>query len=145
MSTVSLKRKSSGLITKYIRYFENPMSILSAARKGLKPDAVFDFMTLSGFPPTTIEKLLNKSIRTFNNYRDNETSLDPTTSEKLLRLFSLYQRGSIVFGSVEEFSKWIAEPAFGLGNHTPQNLLDTITGILLVDEELARIEYGDIG
>ena len=144
MSTVSLKRKSSGLITKYIRYFEDPMSILSAARKGLKPEAVFDFITLSGFPTSTIEKLLNKSIQTFNNYRDNETSLDPTTSEKLLRLFSLYQRGSIVFGTVEDFNKWIAEPAFGLGNQPPQHLLDTITGIQLVDEELARIEYGDI-
>ena len=144
MSTVSLKRKSSGLITKYIRYFEDPMSILSAARKGLKPEAVFDFITLSGFPASTIEKLLNKSIKTFNNLRDNDTSLDPTTSEKLLRLFSLYQRGSIVFGTVEDFNKWIAEPAFGLGNQAPQNLLDTITGIQLVDEELARIEYGDI-
>ena len=49
-----------------------------------------------------------------------------------------------MFGSIEEFNKWIAEPAFGLGNKTPQDLLDTITGIELVGEELTRIEYGDL-
>jgi uncharacterized protein (DUF2384 family) len=38
----------------------------------------------------------------------------------------------------------MAEPAFGLGNLVPGNLLDTITGIELITEELTRIAYGDL-
>jgi putative toxin-antitoxin system antitoxin component (TIGR02293 family) len=145
MSTATVKKKQpSTLVSKYVKYFDNPISILSTSKKGLKAEAVFDFISISGFPTVRVEQLLNKTLKTFNNYKENDTSLDATTSEKLLMLFSLYHRGSIVFGSLEEFNKWITEPAFGLGKQLPQDLLDTITGIQLVDDELARIEYGDL-
>jgi putative toxin-antitoxin system antitoxin component (TIGR02293 family) len=83
-------------------------------------------------------------MKTFTSYQKNKTALDPVISEKLLKIFSLYQKGVTVFGTVDEFNLWLAAPAFGLGKAVPKDLLDTITGIDLVSEELSRIEHGDL-
>jgi putative toxin-antitoxin system antitoxin component (TIGR02293 family) len=114
------------------------------AKKGLRPQAVFDFISLSELSNLLVEKALNKTLKTFIAYKTANTTLDPIVSEKLLKLFSLYDKGLTVFGNAREFNKWMAEPAFGLGNLVPGNLLDTITGIELITEELTRIAYGDL-
>lgn len=132
------------ILSKYEKSFDNSISILLQAKKGLKAQAVFDFISISQFSNQLIEQLLKKTLKTFTTYKDQNTLLDSAVSEKLLKLFALYDKGISVFGTKEEFNKWIGEPAFGLGNQVPQTLLDTITGIDLVGEELARIEYGDL-
>lgn len=145
MSMIQIERERAGLVLeKYQKSFDNSITLLLHAKKGLKPEAVFDFITLSQYSGQIIERLLNKTIKTFTSYKIHNQSLDPTVSEKLLKLFALYEKGISVFGSTPEFNKWMAEPAFGLGNQTPQTILDTITGIELVGEELTRIEYGDL-
>ena len=144
MSTVITNVKTATVLSKYAKAFDNTISILVNSKKGLKPQAIFDFISLTEFPAAHIEKILNKTVKTFNNYKRNNTSLDPVVSEKLLKLFYLYDKGVTTFGTLGEFNKWMGEPAFGLGNQVPQNLLDTITGIELVAEELTRIQYGDL-
>jgi putative toxin-antitoxin system antitoxin component (TIGR02293 family) len=69
----------------------------------------------------------------------------PAASNKMtLSTLVLYEKGLIIFGSTEEFTKWMSTPAFGLGNQKPKDLLNTITGINLITEELTRVEYGDL-
>jgi putative toxin-antitoxin system antitoxin component (TIGR02293 family) len=145
MITMAVENKKAGnMLAKYGPSFDNAITLLLSAKKGLKPEAVFDFITISQFSTTLVEQLLNKTIKTFTKYKEQHTLLDATISEKLLKLFALYDKGVSVFGSIDEFNKWMAEPAFGLGNQVPLNLLDTITGIEMVGEELTRIEYGDL-
>lgn len=144
MNTIAATQKAQNVLLKYEKSFRNSIALLSTAQKGLNPQAVFDFISLSMLSPTLVEKSLAKTIKTFTSYKINNSSLDAVTSEKLLKLFKLYGKGVTIFGSAEEFNKWMAEPAFGLGNQLPQNLLDTITGVELVSEELTRIEYGDL-
>jgi len=145
MNTIASEhKKADSLLSKYEKSFDNSISILLNAKKGLKAQAVFDFILISQFSNQLIEQLLKKTLKTFTNYKDQNTLLDSAISEKLLKLFALYDKGVSVFGSIEEFNKWMAEPAFGLGNQIPSSLLDTITGIDLVGEELTRIEYGDL-
>ena len=143
MNTIRAKEPSS-ILTKYQKSFNDNITLVAASKKGLLPQAVFDFISLSDFSFPHVEKMLNKTIKTFTSYKKNKTPLDPVLSEKLLKFFSLYNKGQSVFGSIDEFNKWLAEPSFGLGNMIPQDLLDTITGIQLVSEELTRIEYGDL-
>src|SRR6266542_3926864 len=141
MGTISTENKrANNVLAKYEKSFENPISILLNSRKGLKPQAVFDFIVVSQFSNHLIEQLLKKTIKTFTNYKEYNTLLDSAISEKLLKLFALYDKGIAVFSSVEEFNKWMEVPSFGLGNQIPRNILDTITGIDLVGEELTRIE-----
>jgi putative toxin-antitoxin system antitoxin component (TIGR02293 family) len=131
-------------LVKYEKFYGSAIAILINAKNGLKPQAVFDFMTLSEFPNNVIEQLLNKTLKTLTSYKQNNTTLDAVISEKLLKLFALYDKGMLIFGNAGEFNKWLAEPAFGIGNMVPNTILDTITGIDLVNEELVRIEYGDL-
>lgn len=143
MNTIRSK-ESSGILTKYQKSFNDNITLVTVSKKGLLPQAVFDFISLTDFSFPYVEKVLNKTIKTFTSYKKNKTPLDPVLSEKLLKFFALYSQGQSVFGSIDEFNKWLAEPSFGLGNTVPQDLLDTITGIQLVSEELTRIEYGDL-
>jgi putative toxin-antitoxin system antitoxin component (TIGR02293 family) len=132
------------VLSRYEPFFQNNIALLTKAKKGLSADAVFDFMLISDLPNEHVETALNKSVKTFQNYREKKTALDAPTSEKLLRLFSLYRKGADVFGSLNAFIEWLSRPAYGLGNQVPQTLMDTITGLDLITEELVRIEYGDL-
>ena len=62
----------------------------------------------------------------------------------MLKLFSLFKKGEIVFGNSDEFQKWIEKPAYGLGYKIPKELMQTPAGIDLIMDELIRIEYGDL-
>ena len=73
-----------------------------------------------------------------------DLKLDAALSEKLLKSFALFDKGTSLFGSAEGFHEWLNLPAYGLGNQIPFELMDTITGISLIEEELIRIEYGDL-
>lgn len=138
------ENKTGNILLKYQRFFNNNIALVANSKKGLKPQAVFDLISLSQFSFPFIEKVLNKTMKTFTSYKKNETALDPVISEKLLKIFSLYDKGLNVFGTIAEFNQWLSTPAFGLGKSVPRELLDTITGIELVSEELTRIEYGDL-
>jgi putative toxin-antitoxin system antitoxin component (TIGR02293 family) len=140
----TFRAKDENILTKYQKSYNDNITLAVVSRKGLLPQAVFDFISLTDFSFPYIEKVLNKTIKTFTSYKKNKTPLDPVLSEKLLKFFALYNKGRSVFGSVDEFNRWLAEPAFGLGNMIPKDLLETITGIELVSQELTRIEYGDL-
>ncbi len=146
MAVEAINKKDVGkLLSRYEAHYQDNISLETMASRGLKPEAVFDFISLADLPNSIIETTLNKSLKTFQNYKVNKSLLDATTSEKLLKLFALYSKGIEVFGSVDAFSEWLSKPAYGLGNKVPQDLIGTMTGIDLINEELIRIEYGDLG
>ena len=145
MATASVNHpQKENLFGKYRKSFENPVALLLTAKKGLKASAVFDFISFSKLANEHVEHLLNKTIKTFTSYKTNNVVLDATTSEKLLKLFALYDKGLTVFATSEEFNEWLSTQSFGLGGQVPETLLDTITGINMVNEELVNIEYGDL-
>jgi putative toxin-antitoxin system antitoxin component (TIGR02293 family) len=135
---------SEKVLVKYEPYFRNDITRLIAAKEGLSPQAVVDFLSLSGLPQQLVKQVFNTSIKTFRRYLRQNKLLNASTSEKLLRLYALYQRGLIVFGSAEAFTEWLMKPAFGIGNLVPLTILDTATGIKLINEELVRIANGDL-
>jgi putative toxin-antitoxin system antitoxin component (TIGR02293 family) len=57
---------------------------------------------------------------------------------------ALFEHGTDVFGSVESFRRWLDKPAYGLDNQVPFALLHTSGGMDLIQDELIRIEYGDL-
>lgn len=138
------KQDPEKVLARYEPYFRNDIALLFQAKKGLKPKAVFDFIHLSSLPQETVELVFNKSMKTFQNYLEKDTVLDAGTSEKLLKLFALYRKGTEVFGSIDAFGEWLSKPAYGVGHAIPYSIMDTATGIDLVNEELVRIEYGDL-
>jgi putative toxin-antitoxin system antitoxin component (TIGR02293 family) len=132
------------VLKKYEKQYDNSIALFMSSKKGLAPDAVFDLIKVTLLSIQTIESILYVTLKTLTNYKQRKTNLDASMSEKVLSIFALYKKGITVFGSVDEFNKWMAVPAFGLGQQRPNDLLDTITGINLISEELTRIEYGDL-
>ena len=115
-----------------------------SSKKGLDPQAAFDLIALTLLTGPMIESILYVTMKTLRNFKNCKTHLNAAISEKNLSIFALYEKGISIFGSVEEFNKWMSAPSYGLGGQRPNDLLDTMTGINLIIEELTRIEYGHL-
>lgn len=124
--------------------YSNPISLLTSSKKGLDAKAAMDFLNLSGFSQEQFQETFKTTVKTIQNYDRQDLKLDASLSEKLLKSFALFEKGIEVFGCAEAFHDWLNVSAYGLGNQIPFEMMDTITGIGLIEEELIRIAYGDL-
>lgn len=90
-----------------------------------------------------IAQILHLSSKTLRNYEIEHKKLSPTTSEQVLKLQRMAEKGKEVFGDPKAFLRWLKKPAYGLEERIPMKLLQTSGGIDLVIEELDWIAYGD--
>ena len=114
------------------------------SKQGLNAKAALDFISLSGFTQDEFQETFNTTVKTIQNHVTRQSTLDAALSEKLLKSFELFDKGVEIFGTADNFHRWLNKPAFGLGYQVPITLMDTITGIRLIKEELIRIEFGDL-
>lgn len=126
----------------YRQSYSNDISLLNRSKKGLSPNAALDFLSLSGFSADEFQDTFKTTVKTIQNHATRELTLDAALSEKLLKSFELFDKGIELFGTADYFHQWLQKPAYGLGRQIPVELMDTITGIKLIMEELIRIEYG---
>ncbi|MFC3560651.1 type II RES/Xre toxin-antitoxin system antitoxin [Pedobacter jamesrossensis] len=128
----------------YQAMYANPVALLSNSKRGLAAKAALDFISISGFTYDEFQTTFKTTVKTIQNYAIQDLKLDASLSEKLLKSFALFKKGIEVFGSASAFHQWLNTSAFGLGNQIPFSLMDTFTGITLIEEELIRIEFGDL-
>ena len=128
----------------YRSLYTDDISLLNQSKKGLDAKAALDFLSLSGFTQDEFQETFKTTVKTIQNHVTRELTLDASLSEKLLKSFALFDKGAEIFGSASNFHQWLNTPAYGLGNQLPFDLMDTITGIRLIEEELIRIEFGDL-
>jgi putative toxin-antitoxin system antitoxin component (TIGR02293 family) len=65
------------------------------------------------------------------------------TSEETLRIQYQFEQAVAVFGSEEEAKRWLTNPAYGLEDQRPIDLLDTEPGAMRVRDYLGAIECGN--
>lgn len=138
------KNLLSDVLGHYQIMYSNPITVFTNSKKGLSPKAALDFLFISGFTHIEFQEVFKTTVKTIQNYIVQDLKLDSMLSEKLLKSFALFDKGVDVFGSGQEFYQWLHTSSYGLGNQIPFDLMDTITGINLVEEELIRIEFGDL-
>ncbi|RYE28766.1 MAG: DUF2384 domain-containing protein [Sphingobacteriaceae bacterium] len=143
-NTLPKKSMVKEALTVYQALCADPISLLSNSKKGLDAQAAIDFLNLSGFTQEEFQETFKTTVKTIQNYNRHELKLDAATSEKLLKSFVLFEKGIEVFGSAKDFNDWLHQSAFGLGNQIPLEMMDTITGIGLIEDEIVRIAYGDL-
>lgn len=131
-------------MVRYQSMYANPVSLLANSKKGLSAKAALDFISISGFTYDEFQETFKTTVKTIQNYAVQDLKLDASLSEKLLKSFALFKKGITVFGSASAFHQWLNTNAYGLGNQIPFTLMDTFTGISLIEEELIRIEFGDL-
>ena len=141
---MSVKTKSRSVLKGYVNHHEDRFWLVEEAVAGVPANAVYDLIGLTHLKKEFLVGMLNISSKTLDRYRKTEKRLTPSASELILKLYTLYQKGEKIFGTPDEFRKWIEEPAYGLGYKVPITMLQTSAGIDLIMDELIRIEYGDL-
>lgn len=124
-------------------HYHSKMELVELAREGVKATTINRLAELLKITKKQASEFFHFSERTLNDYIKKDKVLDPDSSEKILKMFSLYLFGCKVFESSDRFINWLSKPSFGLRNKKPTTLLSSSDGIDLIQEELSRIEYGD--
>lgn len=121
--------------------FQDENKLIIASRDGITKKAYFEIVESTGINIGTFAQVTHVTTRTLQRKKPNEL-LSPESSERAILIGKVYFKGEQVFGEKEKFKAWMKRPNSALNGKIPNELLDTITGIGLVNDELLRIEYG---
>ncbi|ESY29366.1 DUF2384 domain-containing protein [Mesorhizobium sp. M1148] len=94
-------------------------------------------------PADAFETAFGMSERTFQRRKaDHSKTLSREQGSRTWNFAKLLTKATSVLGTQEEAEKWMIEPAMGLDNRRPIDLLATAAGTALVQEFLERLDYG---
>jgi putative toxin-antitoxin system antitoxin component (TIGR02293 family) len=120
---------------------KDTLSIIHAARKGIRATVFYSFAAVTNISEKDLAALLHVHPRTISNYRDNNKYFNPVESEHLLKLISLFAKGEQLFGTIDQFNNWLAQPHWDK-KETALEWLSTPGGVDLISDELDRLAYG---
>jgi putative toxin-antitoxin system antitoxin component (TIGR02293 family) len=112
------------------------------ARNAL-PNEFFKLKDLSGFNNENLAGLLGTTHRTIHNKKNSGEPFDLAQTERLRKLSQFFTEGTAIFGTKNEFKKWLEKPAYGLDYAIPCDLLKQPGGIDKLMDELYAIKFGD--
>ena len=149
MPSVILKRKKSYLTTWEILGGKDfistvPKSALDYVRianKGIKKQSVTRLAELMDIPMKDIAALLNISYKTLGRKKETDT-LDSISSSISIEIAETISKGLSVFEDSDKLSRWLQKENRALQGEKPIDLLNTPTGIKMVNKVLGRIEEG---
>jgi putative toxin-antitoxin system antitoxin component (TIGR02293 family) len=121
---------------------ENPYDFIHVANKGVNADVIKNFRAYFDLPRDLTAQMLNISEPTLYRWLKSNKDLDRNSSVKLFEITDLFLYGSAVFGSKENFFKWLRLPNTALGNMEPQYLIEIPGGISKIKDIIGRIEHG---
>ncbi|NIJ52785.1 antitoxin Xre-like helix-turn-helix domain-containing protein [Dyadobacter arcticus] len=116
-------------------------AIVSSARKGINTKVFYDFANAIKMPEKNLASIINLSSRTISNYKDSQKKLEPLYGEHLLKLISLFKKGEMLFGNIDEFNYWLQKPLWN-SYERPSEWLTTNGGVDFLNEELDRLAQG---
>ena len=88
-------------------------------------------------------KAVGISQRTYQRHTSTSAKqLNPEQSGRTWKLAEILAKATTVFGSKKEAEQWLEQPAMGLNQRRPIDLLATPAGVELVEDFLVRLEYG---
>ena len=115
--------------------------LLNLARKGVSKKAIVNLAKEISLTIQEVAGIMHISERTLQRYTP-ATLIKTEYTEKAIELAQLYERGTEVFGTIDNFNDWMKTPNYTLNGEVPLNLLDTSIGFDLITQTLGRIEYG---
>ena len=93
---------------------------------------------------SVLDKAIGISLRTLQRRRKDGagTVLSVEQSNRTWKFAEILGRAAEIFGSKEEAEAWMNQPAIGLDQRRPIDLMATAAGTEAVEDYLTRIEYG---
>jgi putative toxin-antitoxin system antitoxin component (TIGR02293 family) len=123
----------------------DPLDVHEALSRGLPGEALTYVIehvpALSGEP--SFERAIGVSRRTSQRFK--RTPKKPLSKEQSGRLWTFVEilaKATEVLGSQEAAERWLEQPAIGLEQRRPIELLATPAGVRLIEDILGRMEYG---
>lgn len=124
------------------RQIDNPMDFLSVAQEGIAIYAVQNFREAFEVSLGQVAAILDTSEPTLYRHLKANQKLSRNASIKLLEVTDLFLYGKEVFGTREDFFKWMELPNTALGGLKPMALTEVPEGVSKISDLLGRIEYG---
>jgi len=90
-----------------------------------------------------LEKVIGMSLRTFQRHKDSASKpLNKMQSDRIWKFATVLSEATAMFGSQAAAEHWMEQPAIGLNQRRPIDLLATSVGVEVVEEFLERLHYG---
>lgn len=109
-------------------------------RRGIRP-SVLAHIRRAGFSQKEIEQYIIPS-RTLRHRRVRRKPLSTEESDRVVRMTRIQALAEDVFGDIENAGRWLREPLGILDGHSPLDVAATEAGARLIEELLAKIDWG---
>jgi putative toxin-antitoxin system antitoxin component (TIGR02293 family) len=101
------------------------------------------FGSMTTLAPAAVECALGMSLRTRQRREKNPMELlSQEQTGRTWKFAEILMRATPLFGSQAAAEQWLEQPATGLDQRRPIDLITTPAGLELVEDHLGRIEYG---
>lgn len=125
------------------RFLSSPAQAqISEIRKGAPASNLIGAAEALRVPRERIYELVGLSSSTAKRKLTRDETLDPLTTERLIRIGAIEKLAEDTFGDSGLASAWLQADNLGLGNVTPLSMLDTEIGCREVSRVLNAIAYG---
>lgn len=116
--------------------------IISISKEGISKNSIDRLTTHLGITKKSMaEDILGISVKTLER-KSSKEKLDKRSSSHAVEIARLMQHAYMVFRDEESVKKWLNMENRALNFKKPVSLLDTLTGLSLVNDILGRIEEG---
>lgn len=89
------------------------------------------------------ERAIGTSLRTIQRRKDAPAKkLNQEQSGRTWKFAEILAKATAVLGSQDEAEQWLQQPAMGLNQRRPIDLLATPAGVEILQDFLGRLEYG---
>jgi putative toxin-antitoxin system antitoxin component (TIGR02293 family) len=126
------------------KYPADPLAAHEMLERGLPNTAIRYLLGgMTTLAQESIEGAIGMSVRTRQRREKHPTELlSQDQAGRTWKFAEILARATSVFGSRAAAEQWLAQPAIGLDQRRPIDLLTTPAGVELVQDFLGRIEYG---
>jgi putative toxin-antitoxin system antitoxin component (TIGR02293 family) len=122
--------------------FESPFDFIQIASKGVNANVIKNFRNYFNLSLNATAHMLNISEPSIYRWTKANKTLERNVSVKLFEISELFLLGSDVFGSKENFFKWLNLSNTALGGMQPIELIQIPEGVSKIRDILGRIEHG---
>ncbi|THD61625.1 antitoxin Xre/MbcA/ParS toxin-binding domain-containing protein [Phenylobacterium sp.] len=127
--------------------FRTPLDTHDLLHAGLPVNAFTHLVTsvpILRHSTEALELAVGISSRTYFRWKKQagQKPLSREQSGRVWKFAEILGRATKLFGSQESAEQWLQEPAIGLDQRRPIDLLSTPAGIDMIETHLTRIEYG---
>ncbi|MBB3149370.1 putative toxin-antitoxin system antitoxin component (TIGR02293 family) [Phyllobacterium trifolii] len=123
---------------------ENMLNVHEMLLQGLPISALTHLIdNLSAIHKSVVlEKVVGMGLRTFQRRRDSPWKpLNQAQSGRAWKFAMILVKATAIFGSQAAAENWMQQPASGLNQRCPIDLLATVAGVEIVEGFLERLQY----